>query len=288
MPRRYKKRSTRVKKVNALTKTGAKAQGKQIVKLQRQVDSIRRNVLDNTRYTQYSFPLAMSVAGDDDSTYSVWNLIQPSDWVPIFQTRPSEENDKTTPNKFRGRSISMEFMAQISGTTVSPIPSQDPITATVFIVSLRKETAQQFVTQTSNGLNLTEDVHYTQSNMGTLQGSGMIMLNKAYFKIRNVKRFMVGGNTSLYKDAVTGDPLGVTSNLRDNNRRWTVKLPYPNLLKDGGPNTREADEESGFKTLTLNEIEPMDQIFVYCFANSYGDQSLDIHSNIIINGTTSN
>jgi len=286
----YRKGSKRVKKSTAMSKTGAKAQSKQILKLQRQVDSLNRNVRDNTKWTQYSMSLNATVRDVTAPTYSTWNLIQPKLWEPIFQTRSSGNINLWTPSKFRGRSIGLEIMAQIGSITgVTAELSQEPITATLFIASLRKETAKQFVDATSNGVDLVEDVHYRKTSMGTLQGSGMVMLNKGFFKVRYVKRFMLGGVTNFYGgDEGMPESPAPTTNLKDNNRRMYIKIPYKNVLKDAGPNVRSTSAASGFKDLDLNEIEPHDQLYVFCFANSYADQAVSLHANMVITGNCTN
>lgn len=288
--RYYKKRSKRVKKSTALAKKGAKSQAKQILKLQRQVDSLNRNVRDNTKWTQYAMSLNATVGSVTAPTYSTWNLIQPKLWEPIFQTRSSGNLALWTPSKFRGRSIGLEIMAQLGAISgVTEEISQEPITATIFVCSLRKETAKQFVDMTSNGTDLTEDVHYRKTSMGTLQGSGLVMLNKGYFKIRYVKRFMIGGVTNFY-DSDSGMPDGAspTTNLKDNNKRFYIKLPYKNVLKDAGPNARTVSAASGFKDLDIDEIEPHDQLYVFCFSNAYADQAVSLHANMVITGNCTN
>ena len=284
--RRY--RSKRVKKSTALARKGATSQAKQIIKLQRQVDSINRNVRDNTKFTQYKMSLASSVGEVSGPTFSTWNLIQPYNWEPIFQTRAGDFVGSQTPSKFRGRSIGLEVMAQIGPIDGVTLPmSFDPITCTLFVASLRKETAKQFVDETNNGVDLVDDVHYCKTSMGSLQGEGLVMLNKGYFKLRYVKRFMLGGNVDFYTNAASDEPVR-TTNLKDNNRRMYIKLPYKNLIKDAGPKSRSTTAPSGFKNLKLDEIEPHDQLYVFCFANSYTDQAVSLHANMIITGTTAN
>lgn len=287
--RRYRRRPKTVTKARALSKRGSKSQASQILKLQRQITSINRNVRDNTKWTQYSMELSASVGLLSGPTYSVWNLIQPKIWEPIFQTRSSNVINSLTPSKFRGRSIGLEIMAQIGSITgITTELSQEPITATIFICTLRKETAKQFVDATTNGTDMIEDVHYRTTTMGTLQGSGLTMLNKGFFKIRYIKRFMLGGVANFYGEDEGLTAPTPTSNLRDNNKRFYIKIPYRNVIKDAGPNTRNVAAPSGFKDLDLDEIEPHDQVYVFCFANSYADQAVSLHANMVITGNTTN
>ena len=292
--RRYRSRRRR-RGTKTVTKaqsksTSAKSQAVQIRKLQRQINSINRNVRDNTKWTQYSMALNASVGAVDAPTFSTWNLIQPASWTPIFQTRSTGYVNGATPSKFRGRSIGIEILAQLGSITgVTAEMSQEPVTATIFICSLRKETAKQFVEETNNGVDLIEDVHYRKTSLGTLQGSGLVMLNKGFFKIRHVRRFMVGGVSNFY-DSDSGMPDGAapTTNLQDNNRRFYIKIPYRNVIKDAGPNQRTATAPSGFKTMTIDQVEPHDQVYVFCFSNAYADQALSVHANMIITGNTTN
>lgn len=234
--------------------------------------------------------LNASVGAVSGPTFSTWNLIQPNLWAPIFQTRNSGIINSVTPSKFRGRSIGLEILCQLGSITgVTEEMSQKPVTATIFVCSLRKETAKQFVFETSNGVSLVEDVHYRKTSLGSVQGSGLVMLNKGYFKIRTIRRFMVGGISNFYgSDEGMPDGPAPTTNLRDNNRRFYIKIPYKNVIKDSGPNNRTATTGSGFKTMTVNEIEPHDQIYVFCFSNAYADQALSVHANMVITGNTTN
>ena len=289
--RRYRRRKAyrkprKVSKTWAASKKSSSSQASQIMALQRQINRLDLRTRDSLKYVQYHLDLSSPIGTVTGPSHSTWNLIQPDLWQPIFQTKTSEFQ-ALTPDKFRGRSIGLEIMAQIGEMVTGTVPSLDPITCTLFVASLRKEVAKQFVDQTSNGVNLVEDVHFCKAQMGTLQGSGMVMLNKGIFKIRYVKRFMLGGNTDFYKEA-DDEPVSKTTNLKDNNRRMYIKLPYKNLLKDDGPDNRDADEPSGFKTLTVDTVDPADQLYVFCFANSYADQTVSLHGNMVITGVVNN
>lgn len=285
--RRYRRRPRKVTKAWAKSKKGAASQSNQIMTLQRQVNRLNLRTKDSLKYVQYHLDLTANVGALTGPSYQVWNLVQPNQWQPIFQTKTSDFQD-LTPDKFRGRSIGLEIMAQINRLGEVPSVSQEPITATIFVCSLRKEVAKQFTQQTTNGTNMTEDVHYCKANMGTLQGSGMVMLNKGIFKIRYVKRFMLGGVTNFQEALTPSEDSVSTTNLRDNNRRLYIKLPYRNLIKDDGPDNRTATTGTGFKKLDINTVEPTDQLYVFMFANSYADQAVAFHGNCVITGQVNN
>ena len=284
--RRRGRRTKRVSRVWAASRRGARSQSKQIMTLQRQINYVKRRVKDNTKWTQFHYALNSNVGGATAPTYGVWNLINPILWEPCFQARSSSFQNYATASKFRGRSIGLEMMCQL-GPITEGSPSQDPVTATIFLCSLRKEVAKQFVHDTNNGTDLVEGVHYVKSSMGTLQGEGMVMLNKGIFHIRKVRRFMLGGNTNFYEDG-PDDTHVFTTNLKDNNRRIYWRIPYRNLLKDDGPDQRLVTSPSGWKTLTLDDVEPSDQLYVFMFSNAYADQAVAIHANIVITGQVAN
>lgn len=282
-----RRRPRRVSRTWAKSKKGAASQSQQIMTLQRQVNRLNLRTKDSLKYVQYHLDLTANVGALAQPLYQVWNLIQPDQWQPIFQTKTADYQT-ITPDKFRGRSIGIEIMAQINRLGEVPVVSQKPITATVFVCSLRKEVAKQFVHSTTNGTTMIEDVHFCKANMGTLQGSGMVMLNKGIFNIRYVKRFMLGGVTN-FQEALTPTEDSVsTTNLKDNNRRIYIKLPYRNLLKDDGPDNRTATTGTGFKKLTINTVSPTDQLYVFMFANSYADQAVAFHANAVITGQVNN
>lgn len=279
--KRYYKRSKRVKKSTAMSKKGAKAQSKQIIKLQNQIDKINVVVKDVSMYRQYQYPLSGTIGAGVAPSYGVFNLINPSIWTEIFQSPSGQET--MSPNKFRGRSIGMEGMIQLA----DPDAALAPVTGTIFLASLRKEVANQFAERTGDGANLTERVDYCKTDMGALQGSGMVMLNKGTFKIHEVRRFMIGGKTNFETDFDAHDT-APTTNLKDNNYRFYMKHRYQNLLKSDGPDSRTVTTSGGFRTLTKDTLEPTDQLFMFIFCNAYGDQAVNIHLNTVITGKTSN
>ena len=292
---RYGKRGKarkRVSKLDARSNTGRKAQSRQIQKLQKQITRIDRQVTDTIQYRQYSLADHTTLAGTgeerDTTNYSVLNLVNPASWLPIFQT-PSQM-ESLSPNKFRGRSMGLEIVYELE----NPEAATAPITGTTFICSLRKEVAQQFQDATTHGAGMQNQVHFFKSAMSSEvlptegQGDGMVFLNKGIFKIRYVKRWTIGGKTNFQPFVVDTDDVAVTTSLRDNRRRLYVKMPYRNLLKSDGPDSRTVTSTGGFRTLTLDTLEPHDQLYLFTFANNYGDQVLSISYSAIFTGVTSN
>lgn len=289
--RRYRARK-RVSKTDARSNKGAKAQSRQIQKLQKQITRIDRQVSDTIQYRQYALSDHVVLAGTgeerDDTHYSVINLVDPANWLPIFQTPSGQES--LSPNKFRGRSVGIELAYELS----NPDVATSPVTATTFICSLRKEVAEQFREGTSNGNSMTNQVHYYKSRMSseTLltegQGDGMVFLNKGIFKIRYVKRWTIGGKTNFEPFVADTDDVSVTTKLSDNRKRLYIKMPYRNFIKSDGPDSRTLTSTGGFRTLSKDVLEPTDQLYLFTFANCYGDQELSISYSAIFTGVTSN
>lgn len=279
--RRINNRRRKVSKVTAYSRKGAAAQARQIWKLQKQVNSVRNKVKDVTQYRQYNFAYAVTQGGGLTPSYAAWSLVQPDQWGPIFQTPSGHQT--LAPNKFRGRSVGIEGMIQLA----DPAVSQAPVTGTIFLCSLRKEVAKQFVENATNGTGMISGVHYITASMGTVQGSGMTMLNKGIFKIHYVRRFMLGGKTN-FEDDYDEHDTAPTTNLKDNNVRFYIKHRYQNLIKSDGPDSRSVTSTGGFKDLTVDTLEPQDQLYLFIFSNAYDGQALSIHANAVFTGQTSN
>lgn len=279
--RRTNYRRRKVSKVTAFSRKGASSQARQIWKLQKQITAVRNKVRDVTQYRQYKFSQSVTQGGGTTPTYGVFNLVQPDQWTSIFQTPVGMQTH--SPNKFRGRSVGIEGMVQLG----DPSVNQAPVTGTIFLCSLRDEVAQQFAERTSNGTTMIDGVDYTISSMGLVQGSGMTMLNKGTFKIHQIRRFLIGGKTN-FEDDYDENDTAPTTNLRDNNFRFYMKHRYQNLLKSDGPDNRSTTTTGGFKTLTINTVEPKDQLYMFIFSNAINLQTLSIHCNVVFTGKTSN
>ena len=289
--RRYRPRK-RVSKTDARSNTGRKAQSRQITKLQKQITRIDRQVQDTIQYRQYAMSDHVVLEGTgeerDDTHYSIINLVNPAQWLPIFQTPSMLET--VSPNKFRGRSLGLEVVYELS----NPDVASSPITATTFVCSLRKEVAAQFRDRTNNGSGMTNQIDFYKSEMSSEvlptegQGDGMVFLNKGIFKIRYVKRWTIGGKTNFEPFVADVDDVAATTSLADNRKRLYIKLPYRNFIKSDGPDSRSTVNTGGFRTLTMDTIEPTDQLYLFTFANNYGDQKLSISFSAIFTGVTSN
>ncbi len=280
MPRRYRKKT--VSKATALSKKSAAAQARQIVKLQNQITRNRTLLGDTSQWVQYQFPQGQVIGGVHPE-YGVLNMIQPYAWTAIFQTQKNGDDQMRSDNKFRGNNLRIEGLIQLE----DPEESPTPVTGTIFVVKLKKEVAKQFIHRTGNGANLVDGVDFCSANLGTIQGSGAVLLNRGQFDVIRTRRFMIGAETNFLQDDPLGEPTR-TTNLKDNNFRYNFTIPYKNILKSDGPNSRTANGTGGFRTLTVDTVEPHDQIYIFCFTNNYGGQVVAHNTNCVISGKVTN
>lgn len=270
--RKYRK-SKVLTKSNIKSKKSAGSQSTQILALSKKLKTLTTKVNDNTMWTQFQHTAEIIHSGDLlTPSYSHTKLIDPVNWRRIFQ---STEISEAT-NKFRGRSIGIEYLVQLGNAATEPTP----VTCTVFICTLRKETARQFIHETNNAANLVEGEHYVRTDLGTLQGSGLVMMNKSIFKIRHTDRFVLGAVTNFTSETNT-------TSIKDNMHRRYVKLTYKNLIKSDG-HSGTAVLKPGYKELTSSEIENTDQIYVFLYANNFSLQTIDFFLNSIITGKVTN
>lgn len=257
------------------SKRSNKSQSKQILALQKQIKGISRKLADRIQYSQFQIENNQIAIGHGVAPSSLWQPavflpIVPDDWKRIFQT----EDAGQLGNKFRGRSIGFEHMIQLNTIEEDGL-SKVPVTCTLMCVTLRKETALQTVQLTNELVDYTQNNdNYVLTSMGTVQGSGMCMINKGQFKIRYSKRFIIGALT----DFADGTP---TNNLNDNNKRIYTRLSYRNLIKSG-------IGSQGFEELGGEDIEPTDHLIWLLFHNAYGTQTLSWHTNCVITGRITN
>ena len=196
MPRRYK---STVSKATALSKKSGDQQARQIVKLQNQITRNKTLLGDTSMWCQYQFPQFQLIGGTSPE-FGVLNMIQPFAWTAIFQSQKNGDDQLRSDNKFRGHNIRLEGLIQLE----NPMEFPTPVTGTVFVCKLKKEVAKQFTHRTGNGANLSEGVDFCSANLGTLQGSGAVLLNRGTFDVIRTKRFMIGAETNFVQD----DPLG--------------------------------------------------------------------------------
>ena len=130
-------------KVNIMTKKGAKSQAYQINSLANKIRTLEKKQRSTRQYAQYR----KTITNRDlnffaDSGWSVDNLVDPDNWLPVFQANPEVANA----NKLTVKGMSMELYFRVSD-SVLPLT---PKIITVFLVKLRNETGIQTLNGTNN------------------------------------------------------------------------------------------------------------------------------------------
>lgn len=260
-----------VKRWQAMSKTGGKAQASQIWLLQKQTNKLLKRSEDRRKLIQFKHSFSQHIASPTGEitgpSYGHQALIAPNVWEKVFNTTDANMNQ----NQFNGHSIGLEYRFDVE-------TDKNPVTYTIMVLRARKDTATEFAHDTGNGVTLTKDVHYTHSSLGTVQGSGMVMVNKSCFDILYVKKGMVGPTVD---DTALATSTATTS-IADNNVMGYVRIPWKRTLKTDGK--ASASENKYFKGMTVADVDPTDQIHLYCFANNYGTQICNFYGNMIISG----
>lgn len=273
-----------VSKEWARSKKGAKAQSSQILSLQRQLNSVKMKVGGNVQWSQYQYkpPVFVHTGGVTEPTPFSFPLVSPSahtdlgishpGWRRIFNSDPTVQDNI----KWQGRSIGIEYQASLGNVAVATAP----ITCTMFIVSLRPKIAQLVAKSTDflKASELVEGEHYVKNSMGSVQGSGMVFLNKSMFKIHHIDRFTVGAKPNFE----IGEEEAFTTTIKDNLHRRYITLPYKEELKGDGAGL----DGQTWSALDWSTVPHKAQLYCLVFPNNYGDQTFDLAFNALFTGRT--
>ena len=277
-PRSFRTRKNRkVSKTWAYSRKSASQQSKQIVTLQKQITRVKRAVKANTQWSQYAYQPDSQVHNGSTTAPvpTTQALVSPSGvpgsytgWTRVFNSTEGTENNI----KWKGLYMQLEYCYELSNPAVLGVP----ITITTFVVSLRPETANQVLQETNGlvGTSLVEGEHYIKNSMGTVQGSGMVFINRSLFKIHHVSQCTIGHETNFTSEVDT-------TSLKDNRFRKYIKIPYKCLLKGDG-----SGSNASWLSLTAETVQKTDQRFFITFANNYADQGLQISLNCLFTGKT--
>ena len=203
---KYSRKPKKVKATWALAKKGAKSQASQILTLQRQITNVKKKVKANTMWSQYAYkPGNVIHSGTTLSPVpAVQRLVSPSTvagqqtgWTRLMSSTPGTSDNL----KWKGVFMQLEYCYELS----NPAVTGTPITITTFVVSLRKETAQQILQETNHmvGTGLVQGEHYSTNTMGFVQGSGMAFLNRSMYKVHHVSRCTIGHETNFTSDTLS-------------------------------------------------------------------------------------
>lgn len=228
-------------------KRSSLSQAKQIANLDKRVDAITRETYHRIFYKYGEFT-------DDTGDVYMNQWIVPSSWTKIFNSQVSNELQQSC------------YVGKIRGQTLIQISGQDhstPFQCSLFLVTLKKKTATQFLQDTNNGADLVEGEHYTNTDLtnGNFQGNGLVFMNKDIFNVHMCKRFQIS-ESPFYQSTYPTDSTYVT-NIKDANKRISWSLDFNKRLKTDNSGVSDV----GWKTMTSDDIPPSDRVFTYLFSN---------------------
>lgn len=227
---------------------------------------VKRNTLRLNKLTRQQFRLSQySFRGEGTATIETFPLIQPNLWNPIFQSNFRANNtDRCFINNIH--LLVNITVGQSGDLTFSPIHY------CLFIVSIKPEAKLQTLQRISPlANNLTEDIDYTYNTIGATVGQAQWRLNPAIYNIHGIRRGMVGNYA--FEDLIA-DAQPVT-NIADANRNHKLVIPWKRRIKRvQGQDANNQPLE--WKDMTVNEVNPADQLYAFFFNNSEITQQVDI------------
>lgn len=235
MPRRrYNRRSSNARK-DIKKNTGASAQSRQILRLNRQVRALRTATSTHAQWT-------MNLEGQDsnsidltDGQFFVSSLIRPASWNPLFQTTVLGGSGSTSTLSFTSQKCRVNSMN--FSVVFSPQDSLLPLAPRMinfYILKLKKETASDVLQKTSGmstaGLNTAASADSNIVLRDDLAGglSTLIRWNPAAFHICYRKTLKIA---NILQETIVPDEDVSLTNTHDALRRIHFNIKCGNLLQ---------------------------------------------------------
>ena len=256
-------------------KNSAVAQQNQLLKLNKQVMFLNRQMKDQTIWKQFYMENVFWQSPNGDPVplpykFYVVPLTRPDNWEPCFQSRI--DNPRGTNyygNKFMGQSMDLRLRFFVSDNTAT-LP---PTTISYWIVSLHKEGGTNTIVDTNNLQTtltgqgtfnngalmnrrywLDSNVNYSGS-----QPAGLTILNKSAFKIHAYRKFYLGNTLN---NSITEDTQNTTA-LSSVQKNFHHKMSYKNHIKTPTASAVESDNPvRGFIDMELEDLEPQDRRYL--------------------------
>lgn len=278
--RKYRSQASRNKR-NATMKRGAKAQQKQILSLQRQVNATKQKLDDRIQYAQFFSPLEQGTGQDQatvelpDNLFYVSNLMRPSSWEAIFQTTNAAEQSN--------KAIIRNFDIQLVFSPKNSITGLTPRIVRVWCLSLKPETAQDTLNGTgamsTTGLNNAANGLYYKNTFVTGGLATMVKFNPASYKIHHYREFTVAN--ILEETAVPDEDTAVT-NTKDALKRVRIRWTCGNKLKPG---------TGVWSNMSEQEIMPKDRKYLVVHVGGWAndeDNGIIMDTNIVVQTRATN
>lgn len=255
----------------------ARAQQLQLTSLQRQLTITKNKLADRSQYAQYFCNIEQGVGQDfsqidlPNGTFYVNNLMRPSSWEDIFQANNITSTTQTNKAIIRNFDIQLVFSPKNS------IVALTPRIVRCYLVSLRKETAQETLNGTNNmssaGLNAAANGTYYRNTFVDGGLATMVKLNPAAFKLHAYREFTLANIVE--ETSVVDENVPIT-NTKDALKRVRMRLSCGNKLK---PPT------GTWKSMNENDIMPMDRKYLIVHVGGWAndeDNQVRMDTNITV------
>lgn len=222
-----------------------------ITALTKRLRSVEKNTVS---WRQYQFEDNGVIRSSEQviagTPYHYKRVMLPSQYTPVFQAEGIASGDE--PRKFHYKKISIRWLLQPELSTYTAVNAQ------VFIVSLKQNSAQQFIHDTTDGQHLTLNEHYVHAPLdsaeGLTEGFGMYFINPAYFKVHYHKQVRFGGKVTGGTDV---------TNIEDYTKLGFHTMKWDRMIKSVKP--------VPFTQIDAEEIPDKARLYVYVFTNAGTD-----------------
>lgn len=263
-------------KLSIYTKKGSKSQAKQIWKNQKQISALKEKMKE--AYSRYFY----SMTGFSRVvTYPgiVFPLVNPTSMAPCFNSAHA----KSYKNHCKFNYMDIKGIVQIEA-------GDSVVMCDLFILQLKKETAEQVRTDLGDNLADLVDVYettgqgkwngryYFNSGNATLEGRRGTMMNPDAFNIRAHRSFMIGDKA---ESGTAIDPGEDVSNIENANKAFSIRLTHPIKL-DVAVGQDQGGAAHTWKKLTVDEVEPSKQLYMFLSCNAVEGTELFMDWNMIL------
>lgn len=273
---RRNNRRRRNNKVSVYTKKSAKAQATQIWKNQKQITALQNKMKDT--YSRYFYNMA---SHSSVVTYPgiVFPLVDPSALASCFNTPWA----KTYDNHCRFNYIDLKGIVQIEA-------GDSVVMVDLFVLQLKKGTAEQTRQDLQDNLSGLVDTfvssgngkwngkyYYNTGNAG-LEGRRGTMMNPDAFNIRAHRSFLVGDKAESGTILTPGEDV---DNIGDANKPFHIRINHPVKLEVAVGQDQGGTEHT-WKKLTVGEVEPAKQLYLFVSCNAVEGTRLFVDWNALV------
>lgn len=262
------------KKVSIYTKKGARSQATQIWKNQKQITALRNQIKQT--YSRYFYS---SKGHSAAVTYPgiVFPLVDPTQMAACFNSPWA----KSYKNHCKFNYMDLKGIIQIeAGDAV--------VMVDLYVLQLKKDTAEQVrYDLTDNLAGLVETFidgngkwngrYYYNTGNAALEGRRGTMMNPDAFNIRAHRQFIVGDKATSGTAITPGEDV---DNIGDANKAFSIRLNHPIKL-DVAVGQDQAGSTHTWKKLTVNEVEPEKQLYLFVSCNAVEGTRLFVDWNMI-------